>query len=677
MTRLQLGVCVVTLGLLAIIARADEPKKPEADPAKALIDQLTEVSRQDIGYSASVTGTAFHPLGRRESHAMILGQRPHVESDAMRSLVKLGVIAVPALLDHLADDRRTKITLEHSIGFGGLMMTQDKGEMGEEMDGKGIGAIVRYTVRVGDLCYVALGQIVNRNYTAVRYQPTAIIYATSVPRCRQLRADLVKEWGGLTADKHRDSLAKDLDSDLEHIRIGASLRLAYYYPEALEPHALKQLARPTYDVFAVSDLIRKELYPAKSAEDQKALVDAFVRKHGEIARDGILWMLFDDLGTQESDERGRLSPKLDPKYRARECLIDVFGFPANVKSEDRPEVEPLTATTQARFVKTLLYDRGERLDQAVRDILAKTDDDYLAEGCLNRLVGRGYDADIEAYLKRRLPNVKDQARKDLKKYEAMLGWTRLHAAVELDVPELIEAALRDKLDVNARGKDGNTALHLAAASGKAEAVEMLMNAKADPNVKGAQDRLAVQLAAHADYPEIVRQLAAGKIAMPDVFTAATVGDAARLGELLEGKHELVKERNEPGYTPLHVAAREGHEAAIRTLLDAGADVNAVDVSTDKYNHVNGWTPLHLTALTGKAKAAKLLVDNGANVSATDKNAKLTPLHLAAWFGQAELVNVLLAGKADRKMKDELGRTPLDLARENQHPAVVKLLEESK
>jgi hypothetical protein len=149
--------------------------------------------------------------------------------------VKLGVKAIPALLDHLTDDRRTKIVIEHGFGIGGLFVAQDKGEMAEEKVGDGFGATTRYTVRVGDLCYVALGQIVNRGYTAVRYQPTAIIFATSVPRCKQLRADLVKEWGGLTAEKHRDSLAKDLDSDREDVRAGASFRLAYYYPEAFEP----------------------------------------------------------------------------------------------------------------------------------------------------------------------------------------------------------------------------------------------------------------------------------------------------------------------------------------------------------------------------------------------------------------------------------------------------------
>ncbi len=91
------SVWLVASGVLFGVDGAGEQKKPEADPAKALIDRLMEVSRQDTGYSGTTTGTAFLPLGQNQSHAMLLGQRPHAESDTMRSLVKLGVKAVPAL----------------------------------------------------------------------------------------------------------------------------------------------------------------------------------------------------------------------------------------------------------------------------------------------------------------------------------------------------------------------------------------------------------------------------------------------------------------------------------------------------------------------------------------------------------------------------------------------------
>jgi ankyrin repeat protein len=668
---------VAGLGLFLSVARSQEVRKQPAAPAdevKALIDKLTELDRQDTGYSGSVTGSAFLPLGRSETHMILFGQKPHASSEAMKSLVKLGPKALPALLKHLSDERPTKIVLTLEGFIGGMFIGQDMEKKKEE---NFFGGEKRYTLMVGDLCYVALGQIVNRSYWAVRYQPTAIIYVTSVPKSKKLRDALLKEWGNLTPEKHRESLARDLDSDNEGVRNGASIRLAYYYPAALEALALKQLERPTYSVFAVEDLIRKQLYPAKTAKERKALVEAFVKKNGEIAREGIRWDLFQDLDTQEANEQGRLFPKLEKPYRARECLIELFGLPASVKSSERPDREPLSETAQARFVQSLHYDRGEKLDKALRDLLAKTDDDYLAKGCLDRLVGRGYDAEIEAYLKRRLPQVEKRDRKELEQYQAKLGWTRLHAAVDLAVPELVEEALKQKVNVNARGRDGRTALHLAAGEGKAELVALLLKAKADPNVKDAKGRLAAELAGSADHPETIRLLVANKSEVPDVFSAATFGAADRLTALLKEKADRVKLRNEDGFTPLHIAVREGHEEAVRRLIAAGADVKADDDPRGEYASSNGWTPLHLAVLSGKTAIARILLDHGADVDAVDKRGKHTALHFAAWKGDAALVTLLLERKANRAVKDEEERTPLALAKEKGHTEVIKLLEQPK
>jgi ankyrin repeat protein len=670
---------VAGLGLITSVARAQELKnQPEvpANEVKALIDRLIGLDRQDTGYSGSVTGSAFLPLGQSEMHTMLFGQRPHASSDTLKSLVKLGTRALPTLLEHLNDDRPTKIILTHQGDLGGMFIAQDEDE-GAKNGHPRFGEEKHYTIMVGDLCYVAIGQIVNRNYWAVRYQPTAIFLVTSVPKSKKLREDIAKEWGNLTPDKHRDLLARDLDSGYEDVRNGASLRLAYYYPAALEALAPKQLGRPAYDAIAVEDLVRNRLYPAKTTKERKTLVDKFAANNGEIAREGIRWALFEDLDTQEADEEGRLSPKLNPRHRARECLVDVFGLPATVKSKDRPLVAPLETAAQARFVQTLHYDRSEKLDRALRDLLAKTDYDYMAKGCLDRLVGRGYDAEIEAYLKRRLPHLEGRDRKELLAYEAKLGWTRLHAAVNLGVLEFVESTLRNNVPVNARARDGRTALHVAAADGRAAVVEVLLKAKADPNVKDEKGRLAVELAAQQGYSEIVHRLVANKSEVPDVFVAATVGATDRLATLLKKNPDLVKLRNGEGLNPLHVAAREGHADAVRTLIGAGADVNALDdhpAEEFRRQYTTGSTPLHLAAMAGKAASAAILLDHRADVNATDRNGKHTALHFAAWAGNAELVTLLLAHQADRDAKDDMDRTALALAKEKGHKAVIKLLE---
>jgi len=53
---------------------------------------------------------------------------------------------------------------------------------------------------------------------------------------------------------------------------------------------------------------------------------------------------------------------------------------------------------------------------------------------------------------------------------------------------------------------------------------------------------------------------------------------------------------------------------------------------------------------------------------------VTPLHKAAGDGRLEVVRLLLAKGADRGLQTRAGRTPLDLARQGGHPAVVRLLE---
>ena len=175
-----------------------------------------------------------------------------------------------------------------------------------------------------------------------------------------------------------------------------------------------------------------------------------------------------------------------------------------------------------------------KLDNAIRDVLMKTDDDSLAVECVKRLVGRGFDKNIEAYIQRRSPMAKAN---DLKELKRMLGWTLLHAAVDADIPALIEQALRDKVDVNARSKTGETALHLTTEYGRAEAMEMLLWAKADPNIADGNGKLPIEDMAYGDNEQCVRKLVAAGSKIPNVYAAVVIGDAGRLAELLKAKSE--------------------------------------------------------------------------------------------------------------------------------------------
>jgi ankyrin repeat protein len=572
------------VGLLSapLPAHAGDPKKP-ADPAVTLIDQLEKLDIQDTGYSAGVSGSSFLPLGYRSASVVLLSPAtPSGQSDAMLSLVKLGSKAVPALLDHLADDRRTRIVIRNrSLGF--FEISQDEGGKAEDEEPKGngktpFGEPKQYTLRVGDLCYVALGQIVNRNYTAVQYIPSGNISITSVPHSKRLRADLKRRWAGFTEKKHLASLGKDLASrkdkgdDGGGGRVGASLRLAYYFPKEYEPLAVEQLKKPSRD-----------------------------------------------------------------------------------------------------FINTLHYVEGEKLDRALRALMAETEDLQVSFALVDRLAGRGYDADIEAFVTRRLPNVPDEERRYIEGFRDKLGFTRLHVAVEVRSPYLIEAALKMKPDVNARSKDGRTALHIAAAEDNDGAVDVLLDAKADVNLRDKDGRTPMELAALRGHSQLVRRLAKVQTDPPDFFSAVVLGRAERVSELLKAKPELVSARTRQGrgWSPLHIAAFEGHDEVARVLLDAGA---AVDGASWERSAPLVWAAM---AQRPNMKLVKLLIDRGADVNRHDGLGKETSLHYAAKHGNVELVKLLLEAKADPTAKEFHGKTPLDLAKERNHPDVVKLLGSAK
>src|SRR5207249_2863368 len=84
-----------------------------------------------------------------------------------------------------------------------------------------------------------------------------------------------------TDEQHRKLLMVDfLKPDHEYRRIGAYRRLAFYFPEEVEPLVLKQLTMPTYDIIAVERFVRRTLYAEESRTTRKGLFQDFLRMHG-------------------------------------------------------------------------------------------------------------------------------------------------------------------------------------------------------------------------------------------------------------------------------------------------------------------------------------------------------------------------------------------------------------
>ena len=314
----------------------------------------------------------------------------------------MGIDAVPELLRHL-DDERT-INMEPMAGMMWMDFADEydfnRRTRSDVPQGVNREAFAdqqdhpdQHALTVGDLCFVALGQIVNRNFSATRYQPTGGLVVSSPTYSQALRERIIADWTGLTEDEHRQMLVDDFTTpDHEYRRIGAYLRLSFYYPDTVEPLVLSELAKPTYDVFAIEKLCRDTLYKLEAEDERQAAYDDFIREHGEAHAAGVMDQLFDDLNRLEGHERGAISPPLTRfGTQPRELLIQLFGMPEDVKSTDRPFVEPASTSERARLIEALTRDDSQEIGDVVRQqFLDSAEDAYFAPACLRCLASRGY-----------------------------------------------------------------------------------------------------------------------------------------------------------------------------------------------------------------------------------------------------------------------------------------------
>ena len=200
-------------------------------------------------------------------------------------------------------------------------------------------------------------------------------------------------------------------------------------------------------------------------------------------------------------------------------------------------------------------------------------------------------------------------------------------------------------------------LALAAGHGSAEVVASLLKAGADPKTTDAalpEGQTSLMLAARAGNVDTLTQLAA------------------------HGSNVNARE-NRTGTTALMWAAAEDHPAAVRALVELGADVNIRSRVTD-YPHTppgvigdqlepgvsyvgqtvlpkGGWTALMYAARQGARQAAGALADSNADLNLTDPDGS-SALIFAIINGHYDVAKVLVEKGADVNLADRTGATPL-------------------
>ena len=295
-----------------------------------------------------------------------------------------------------------------------------------------------------------------------------------------------------------------------------------------------------------------------------------------------------------------------------------------------------------------------------------------------------------------------------------LNRTLLHSAAIDGYEGIVRLLLKKGLDVNARDQNGKTPLHDASRDGNYKVAKVLLDSDADQSIKDKYGRRPWMVAWQYGNLNVMRTLDGKDIiekkieqdSYPQV-QSLPIWSLANLGFEKEVINMIAIKPNDiyfcdpdMGNTALHCAVNANNPTILNLLLSAGLSPDAVN----DYHR----TPLHLAAIAGHANLVTILLSHDAKYDEKDKwletplkiahhnrhfecaitlvevgsvptsSGMIQPLFFAAVeLGRLAAVTKLIDMGADLSVKNILGQTALQIAKEGGRGEIVQVLRANK
>ena len=360
--------------------------------------------------------------------------------------------------------------------------------------------------------------------------------------------------------------------------------------------------------------------------------------------------------------------------------------------------------------KSALHFAVEKKSHLLEFLLSKVKDiniyDNKGYTPLTLALNKGYENDYKLFLKLGFtPKGVDEQ-----------GWTPLHYACE-GKPTLALTVLKNTQNPAAATKMGLTPLHIAAAKGHRSLCEELIKRSVPVDALDSKKRTPLYYTLCSPYVDVARMLVSkganvtsvdekGRTLLHTIAAAGSDELVCFMATLIE-KGVDIEAKDNDGRTALHLAAKHSYiKNGVSELLSLGADPKAKDKDGKTPAQLSdtsvksgllaaasysvSWRgtskekafedrllgpPLYAAVRCGDDFLMQRMLKKNRNVNEKNRSGR-TALHYAAELGKKKLVDLLLKNGAKKKVTDNNGKTPSQLARENGHGGLAAKLDTS-